>query len=138
MYQRRRSVEGSWPALVTLMQSATRNAERDPRGYRLGEPMRALIAVSQLLPKTIWRTHLVPLGMPSWKTRDSVFDAILDRMGVRADAFDGSRPNIERILSIRFARSSPKRYHAQPIRVPGEIARGSAEHFSTLIVWRSW
>jgi chromosome segregation ATPase len=44
MEQRRRSVEGGWPALVTLMQSAEGNAEKDPRGYRLGEPMRALVA----------------------------------------------------------------------------------------------
>jgi hypothetical protein len=29
----RRSVEGGWPALVTLMQSAERNGEKDPRGY---------------------------------------------------------------------------------------------------------
>jgi hypothetical protein len=113
--------------------------EKDPRGYRLDEPMRALVAVSQLVPKTLWKTHLVPLGMPSWKTRNSVFDAILDWMGVRADVFDGGRPNIEKILSIWFARSSPKRYQAQRIRVPGgERARGSAEHFSTSIVWRSW
>jgi hypothetical protein len=103
MEQRRRSVEGSWPALVTLMQSATRTAEKDPRGYRLEEPMRALVAVSELVPKTIWKTHLVPLGMPSRKTRNSVFDAIPDRMGVRADVFDGSRPSVEKILTIYFS-----------------------------------
>jgi hypothetical protein len=117
MELRRRNVEGGWPALVTLMQSATRNTEKDPTGYRLDEPMRPLVAVSQLVPKTIWKTHLVPLGMPSWKTRNSVFDAIPDRMGVRADVFDGSRPNIEKILSIWFTRSSPKRYQAQRISV---------------------
>jgi hypothetical protein len=100
---RRRSVEGGWPVLVTLMQSAEGNADKDPRGYRLHEPMRALVAVSQLGPKTIWKTHLVPLGMPSWGTRNSVFDAIPDRMGLRADVFDGSRPNIERILGIYFS-----------------------------------
>jgi hypothetical protein len=103
MAQRRRSVKGSWPALVMLMQSATRNAGKDPTGYRLDEPMRALVAVSQLVPNTIWETQLVPLGRPSWKTRSSVFDAIPDRMGVRADVFDGSRPNIDKILSIWFA-----------------------------------
>jgi hypothetical protein len=41
--------------------------------------------------------------MPSWKTGSSVFDAIPDLMGVRADVFDGSRPNIEKILSIYFS-----------------------------------
>jgi hypothetical protein len=96
------SVEGGWRALVMLMQSAEGNAETDPRGYRVHEPMRALVAVSQLVPNTIWETHLVPLGRPSWKTRNSVFDAIPDRMGVTADVFDGSRPNIDKILSIYF------------------------------------
>jgi hypothetical protein len=52
---RRRSVEGGWPMLVTLMQSAEGNAEKDPRGYRLHEPMRALVAVSQPIPNTSGR-----------------------------------------------------------------------------------
>jgi hypothetical protein len=77
MEQRRRRVEGSRPALVTLMQSATRDAEKDPTGYRLDEPMRALVAVSQLVPQT----QLVPLGMPSGKTRNSVFDAMATGWG---------------------------------------------------------
>jgi hypothetical protein len=34
---RRRSVEGGWPVLVTLMQSAEGNAGKDPRGYCLHE-----------------------------------------------------------------------------------------------------
>jgi hypothetical protein len=60
--------------------------------------------------------------MPSWKARNSVFDSIPDRMGVRADVFDGSRPNIEKILSIYVSafgllEGPPKRYRAQRIRV---------------------
>jgi hypothetical protein len=103
MEWRRRNVEGRWPALVTLMQCAERKAEKDPRGYRLDEPMRAPVTVSQLVPKTLWKTHPVPWGMLSCKTWNSVFDAIVDRMGVRTDVFDGSSPNIEKILSIHFS-----------------------------------
>jgi hypothetical protein len=106
--------------------------------------MRALVAVSQLVPNTIWETHLVSLGRPSWKTRNSVFGAIPDRMGVRDDVFDGSRPNIEKILSIS---SQHLVYSKLPQQVSGaadqsecrgERERGSAEHVSTSVVGRSW
>jgi hypothetical protein len=58
--------------------------------------MRGQVAVSQAVRKTVWKAHLVPLGMPSWKTWSGIFDAIPDWMGIRADVFDGGLPNIER------------------------------------------
>jgi hypothetical protein len=87
------------------MPSGEGNAENERRGYRPDEPMRALVAVCQLIPKTVWKAHLVPLGMPSWKTRNSVFDAFVDGMGVRADEFEGSSPSIEKVLSVYFSQS---------------------------------
>jgi hypothetical protein len=63
------------------MRYGERNGEKDARGYRLDEPMRALVAVCQLVLKTIWKAHPVPLGMPSWKTRERVFGAVLGWTG---------------------------------------------------------
>jgi hypothetical protein len=59
--------------------------------------------------------------MPSGKARNTVFDAIPDRMGERADGFGRGRPNIEEILSIYFSAFGysklPRKYHAQRLGV---------------------
>jgi hypothetical protein len=60
MEQRRWDIERRWSALAALMRSAEANAEKDQRGYCLDELMRALVAISRLVLKTPWKTHLVP------------------------------------------------------------------------------
>jgi hypothetical protein len=100
-----------------------RNGGRDARGHRFDERMRALVAVSQPVRRTVWKAHLVPLGMRSWKTRSRVFGAILDWMGIGADVFDGCLTKVEKssvFTSQQLVYSKlAKRHHAQRIGVSG-------------------
>jgi hypothetical protein len=101
-HRTREKLETRWPVLATLVRAAEENAYKEPKGYRLDEPMRALVARSQLIPKAIWKAHFVPLGWPGWRTRNYVFSAILDRMGVGVDVFDGHPEHMDRLLRMYF------------------------------------
>jgi hypothetical protein len=101
-----------------------RNGEEDAKGYRLGEPMRALVAIFQLVPKTIWKTHLVPSGMPSWRARKRVFDAVLGWAGKGMLCLAGGFRTVIRssaLTSQHLVYSKlPGRYHSQRVTVSGE------------------
>jgi hypothetical protein len=86
MKQRRWNIERRWSALAMLMQSAEASAEKDERGYCLDELMRALVAISRPVPKTPWKTPMVP-GYVVLEDREQCFRCYSRPDGIRPVVF---------------------------------------------------